>query len=726
MPLDHLTYLPLLVSTTELSGLVVCDVNQDGRPDLVGTTDGNTLTIRLGIGTGQFTSAPGISIGGMGNGLISGDLDQDRDPDLVIVDFNNDRLSLLLGNGTGGFSSGPAADPVSAPGAVALGDLNRDGKLDLVVANSGNDTVSVRLGNGAGGFAAQPTLTTGAWPNGVALGDLNRDNMLDLVNGNTLDNTLTIWRGQGDGTFQQRESLAVVSPGKVVIGDLNNDGHPDLVVANRPDHLDLTNPGYAVSVLLADGSGSFQTATTYGTEWDPTDLAIADLDEDGAADLVVGSNQRTVAIFPGNGDGTFLPRIDLEIPGYSQTLAVGDLNGDGHPDLAFGSSVLIRNASTGDTTAPAAPTALDLAAEDDTGPSQTDQVTTQLTNLTISGNGESNAVLALFDDLNGNGQADGNELLGTTRVSGGGWSLDVHLDIGNHALVARQSDAAGNSSALSAPLALTILSNDTVNPQVTISSPTNNTTVNRLTTLGGAATDDDSGVARVDLQILDQSNNHYIVYRGGQFVDQESAAWVTTTTNTNDSTWSLDTGNSIWTIGHTYAVTARATDRAGNTSQNTAYFGYTLDGARMATAIDLASPLYAINATDSITINGRLRRADNGEWNLSGQTVRLTITAPNGNERQLTTTTTDQAGHFSFANVSGFAASGSHVMEVTTEASLMLGAASSYADVRVGSPAGYVILVQGEVAIQGVKDIMMAEVLGGVVNVAAEFGAGAE
>ncbi|MFO0111650.1 MAG: Ig-like domain-containing protein, partial [Sphingomonadaceae bacterium] len=106
-------------------------------------------------------------------------------------------------------------------------------------------------------------------------------------------------------------------------------------------------------------------------------------------------------------------------------------------------------AITVDATAPAAPTGLDLAAEDDTGSSNSDNVTGQSSGLTISGQAEANARVELFD---------GTTLLGNTTASGtGAFSLDVTLAAGARSITAKAIDAAGNVSAASVPLVISVL-----------------------------------------------------------------------------------------------------------------------------------------------------------------------------------------------------------------------------------------------------------------------------
>ncbi|MCB2072514.1 MAG: choice-of-anchor I family protein [Novosphingobium sp.] len=102
----------------------------------------------------------------------------------------------------------------------------------------------------------------------------------------------------------------------------------------------------------------------------------------------------------------------------------------------------------GDTTAPDAPTGLDLAADDDTGASNSDNLTSSTSGLTIRGSAEADATVELFD---------GETSLGTaTAGSDGAFSLDVSLSSGVHSITATATDAAGNTGDASAALEITV------------------------------------------------------------------------------------------------------------------------------------------------------------------------------------------------------------------------------------------------------------------------------
>jgi Big-like domain-containing protein/VCBS repeat protein/FG-GAP repeat protein len=123
----------------------------------------------------------------------------------------------------------------------------------------------------------------------------------------------------------------------VAVADLNGDRKPDLVVANcSPTGSPNCAGEGSVAVFLGNGDGTFQPAATYDSGGGNTEsVAVADVNGDGKPDLLVaneGSN--TVGVLLGNGDGTFQTVVTYGSgEGLPLSIAVADVNGDHKPDL---------------------------------------------------------------------------------------------------------------------------------------------------------------------------------------------------------------------------------------------------------------------------------------------------------------------------------------------------------------------------------------------------------
>lgn len=313
--------------------------------------------------------APGLTtelslLDSQGNVLVESNGLSAADPDDVIDEHlaaGNYTLSVESPSGPGTYTLTTTLIPSTAPfqaipveenpGPIVAGDFTGNGQLDLAVAGAdpatGRSEVLVIPGDGDGTF--QPPIAfvvgtpPGVGPNyvpegieAIVAGDFTGNGQTDLAV--ALENgTVSVLLANGDGTFQPQDIYAVgtapgSSPDAMVAGDFAGDGRDDLAVANSDG---------TASVLLSNPDGTFQPQVTYEVGSDPVAILAANFTGDGHLDLAVenhtgpfGESTGMVSILLGNGDGTFQPPVTYALGTDPVSLLAGDFAGNGRDDLA--------------------------------------------------------------------------------------------------------------------------------------------------------------------------------------------------------------------------------------------------------------------------------------------------------------------------------------------------------------------------------------------------------
>jgi hypothetical protein len=95
---------------------------------------------------------------------------------------------------------------------------------------------------------------------------------------------VSVLPGNGDGTFQDASNIPVPNaPSEVTVADFNQDGIPDLAVSDEASN--------SVSVLLGNGDGTVQPPLNYLVGSVPLGITSVDFDSNGYPDIAVADIQ---------------------------------------------------------------------------------------------------------------------------------------------------------------------------------------------------------------------------------------------------------------------------------------------------------------------------------------------------------------------------------------------------------------------------------------------------
>ncbi len=314
------------------SCVAAVDVNGDGKPDLICANGSvNTLTVLTNDGIGYFGSNATLNLASAADWVVAADVNGDGKPDLICADGNSPgTLTVLTNNGAGGFGFNATLAVGFGPMRVVAADVNGDGKVDLISADLYGKTLTVLTNNGSGVFSSNATLNVGAYPLAVIAADLNGDGKVDLICADGYTNTLTVFTNNGSGVFGFNATLAVGDePMSVAAADLNGDGKLDLITANYG-----AASGNTLTVLTNNGSGFFGSNATLIVGTGPDCVIAADVNGDGAPDLISANSQDdSLTVLTNNGSGIFTSNTTLAVNDYPVCVVAADVNGDGKLDL---------------------------------------------------------------------------------------------------------------------------------------------------------------------------------------------------------------------------------------------------------------------------------------------------------------------------------------------------------------------------------------------------------
>ncbi len=322
------------------SAIFAADFNGDGKMDVAPCGENQQLVVFTGDGRGGLRPvSQSARCGANPSNMVSADLNGDGKIDIAISNHDTDYLTVLFNDGAAHFTARQVhvhSNP--HPHTVAAADVNGDHRLDLITDSWAENRLTLLLADGHGGWQSPGTpIEVGRKPyNNVIAADLDGDGHVDLVMPNSGFDTVCILFADGHGHFAHAPQSPIVAgptPFYVTVADVNGDGRPDIVVANYSGHAtDTSRDG--ITWIRNDGNRRFTAFPQRIANGRYTSrVAAGDLNGDGIADVAFTSTlDNAVGILYGSRSG---PRPGPRVPTMpnGHTVALADLDGDGRADM---------------------------------------------------------------------------------------------------------------------------------------------------------------------------------------------------------------------------------------------------------------------------------------------------------------------------------------------------------------------------------------------------------
>jgi len=224
------------------SFLISRDLDLDGFGDLlIITREVEEITILFGAGNHTF---PTRTILGLDNGadwISTMDLNADGLLDLALSDGVN-RVWTTVNQGDRTFGNLGWMNAGSGPGIMAVGDLDQDGDDDLVVVNKIDEALSMFENTGIGSLVRRiGAHTLPSRPMGILVRDMDQDGRAEIVMNLREDQVFGVSFPIGSWTYSQ---VATFSGGpdvsEFMVEDFNFDGVPDILSLDGSLMLGLT------------------------------------------------------------------------------------------------------------------------------------------------------------------------------------------------------------------------------------------------------------------------------------------------------------------------------------------------------------------------------------------------------------------------------------------------------------------------------------------------------
>ncbi|WP_375581439.1 T9SS type A sorting domain-containing protein [Marivirga tractuosa] len=338
------------------NGISSFDMDNDGNKDLVSIAKSGFINIIYDYKNNLNEEPTKYPIERDSDNLNIFDVDNDGFLDIIYFEANlsggNSFLYLMKGLGNREFEEPVQWKYVPNGDSLFETDINNDDIKEFVTFRSFNEEIVVihpNSGNVNDYYNSENVISiqNGNGIRAIDVGNLSNNDSEDIVTANYESQNISVLMNDGAGNFSESNIEIGTEVKNVKIFDYNFDGNNDLIIIIN----DVVTGNGNLQIYLNDGNSSFSLSEEFELDfYDPFNIDIYDLDNDGDSDLLISSYSYLAQELFENKEGVFEPvSVDIDLPGQVYRF-YDDIDNDGRidfysTDISFGNMYIHYNNS---------------------------------------------------------------------------------------------------------------------------------------------------------------------------------------------------------------------------------------------------------------------------------------------------------------------------------------------------------------------------------------------
>ncbi|MBK9991178.1 MAG: VCBS repeat-containing protein [Verrucomicrobia bacterium] len=338
-------------------GLEICDVDGDGKPDLVYLCANTRDALRVRLQSSERQFGPELAYTIKPTRCTLQVLNQATAKQTAVFADAQDQtgqLELFTLERTAATQTNPSLRPrvfsprpgSKTPCSYTIADFNGDGLADVAVSDPESAQVFIYLRQSEGGFSNSQKYPVFSDARSIASGNWGDSKRATLFVASTKEQSVGFTQFNNEGRLAYPQPLPTTGrPIALAAGDLAGDGKDRLVILRE-------EKGKRFIDILARKDASAELVKSIeltGLKTDPRAIRLVDANQDGRLDLAVFTPLDAMRLFV-QGDKFEFTEVSAS-PGFRRGLvdnleasafSTGDLDGDGKPELLVSTGSFAR------------------------------------------------------------------------------------------------------------------------------------------------------------------------------------------------------------------------------------------------------------------------------------------------------------------------------------------------------------------------------------------------